>query len=269
MRSGTGNNILTNDDLVRLVPSVFSTEPSGKVSEGYRVIPTIDIIDGFRSLGFHPMKAHQSVSRDVANVPHAKHMIRLRMVNSVPLNGIFPEILLVNSHNGMSSYQVSAGMMRLVCLNGLAVGEPHYKRRVRHTGNVIDQVVEGAGEIIEVFPEMISSVREWQGTPTTLEHRATFAREAMALKWDGEELPFEAEKLLLPRRQADLSTDLWTQFNVIQENLLRGGVRYRREDEQGIGHRAKSREVKGVSESMRLNEKLWVLAKSMKERISG
>jgi hypothetical protein len=49
-------------------------------------------------------------------------MIRLRHASQI--NGSEAnEIILLNSHDGMSSYQMLAGMFRFVCQNGLVCGD--------------------------------------------------------------------------------------------------------------------------------------------------
>jgi hypothetical protein len=42
------------------------------------------------------------------------------------------EIILINSHDGASSYQMLAGMFRFVCCNGLVVGEVVEDIRIPH-----------------------------------------------------------------------------------------------------------------------------------------
>ena len=47
-----------------------------------------------------------------------KHMIRLRHAGQINARGEANEIILLNSHDGTSSYQMLAGMFRFVCSNG-------------------------------------------------------------------------------------------------------------------------------------------------------
>ena len=52
-----------------------------------------------------------------------KHMIRMRHAGQVQTRPAANEIILINSHDGASSYQMLAGLLRFVCCNGLVVGE--------------------------------------------------------------------------------------------------------------------------------------------------
>jgi hypothetical protein len=71
-----------------------------------------------------------------------------------------------------------------------------------------------------------------------------------------------ADALLNIRRSADRSPDLWTTFNVLQEKLLKGGVEV---DNKETKRSQRAREVKGVSENVRLNKAIWTLAEEMRK----
>lgn len=51
---------LTNDELVKVVPSVFSEEKHNSRSDRYTYIPTITLLDKLREEGFQPFFACQS-----------------------------------------------------------------------------------------------------------------------------------------------------------------------------------------------------------------
>ena len=64
-------------------------------------------------------------TRDETRHEFTKHMIRMRhqSLRDLKLDDTFPEIVLVNSHDGTSAYQVMGGLFRLACLNGMVVSE--------------------------------------------------------------------------------------------------------------------------------------------------
>ena len=70
--------------------------------------------------------------------------------------------------------------------------------------------------------------------------------------------------VLAPRRGADRSPDLWTTANVVQENVIKGGLR-------GVsattGRGRKTRAVASVAEDVRLNRALWTLTERMAELV--
>jgi hypothetical protein len=55
--------VLTNDELMTRAPSIFATEPFHTMTERYRYIPTITVVDLFRSQGLLPTAAYQSRCR--------------------------------------------------------------------------------------------------------------------------------------------------------------------------------------------------------------
>lgn len=252
--------IITEDQLKEQAPSVFSLTAHGKTSSQYALIPTIECVRGLKSAGFNPVMARESRCRNAENRPFAKHIIRFRHIDSCAQNGNLPEIVLVNSHDGASSYQIRAGIYRLVCSNGLIVGSDVFYRSIRHQGDVISKVVESATEIINLIPEALEIANQWKGVILSPAERLIYAESAALLKWDENEIEVSAERLLSPRRFPDSSTDLWTTFNVVQENLIRGGIRYRNSDSR---RRNSTRPVNSVSENSRLNTSLWKLTEKM------
>jgi hypothetical protein len=92
----------------------------------------------------------QTRVRDEGKREFTKHMLRLRhasQINDAEAN----EVILLNRHDGTSSYQMLGGMFRFVCCNGLVCGETVGDVRVRHKGEVVDNVIEGAFEVLDGF----------------------------------------------------------------------------------------------------------------------
>ncbi len=253
---------LNLDQLQKKCPSIFAQKGRDDTSCKYGFIPTLSVIQGLEKEGFYPVKAAQQGKAD-----YAKHMIRFRHHsydhnNQLFLNdAIFPEIILVNSHDRSSSYQLRAGIYRLVCSNGLVAGTDMFLRKVRHSGQVIEKVVGAANDLLEVFPLSITKVEEWKEIDLNPEMKKVFAETAIGLKWDTDNIPVKSEQLLIPQRRADTNNDLWTTYNVIQENMIKGGIRYRNPE----GEKNKTRAVNSIAENVRLNTALWSLTEKMAE----
>lgn len=119
---------LTRDELAHYVPSVFSVfsvfseEKHESRSDRYTYIPTISLLDNLQREGFQPFFACQTRVRDPNKREHTKHMLLLRREGQIKGNQV-PEIILLNSHDGSSSYQMLPGLFRSVCQNGLICGE--------------------------------------------------------------------------------------------------------------------------------------------------
>jgi len=141
---------------------------------------------------------------------------------------------------------------------------------IRHSGKVIDDVRRGVDEIMTEVPRILESVNDMQTIELTRDERGILARAAFSLKFD-ESVPLDPSKLLAHRRYGDEKTDLWTTFNVVEENLTKGGLRYEipaGRDESGQyvpRRRQRTREVKSIQEDTKLNKALWTLAEEMKK----
>lgn len=75
-------------------------------------------------------------------------MVRLRREGANKGTEV-PEIILLNSHDGLSSYQMIPGMFRFVCTNGLVCGTSFGEIRVPHKGDI----VEGLSKVLTKFWE--------------------------------------------------------------------------------------------------------------------
>lgn len=251
---------LTELYMRRYTPSVFCESAQDNVSDKYQHISTWDCIKWLDKAGYYPVSAQESRCRSAENRPFAKHLLRFRREGERESGGNMPEIILINSHNGLCSYQLRAGFYRFACANGLIVGNELYSLSVRHQGDAIERLVNGANELMIKIPELTETISEWQNITLSEEERIAFAKSASLLKWDAEENKIEESKLLLPRREADIPKDLWTTYNTVQENMIKGGIRYYDRTAQ---RRGRTREVTSVNENTRLNMSLWTLTENM------
>lgn len=263
------NPIMSDEMLRKVAPSIFAEEAHESRSARYTYIPTIDILNGLRREGFQPVHAMQSRARDASKREHTKHLIRLRHESTVAraVGDEFGEIVLINSHDGTSSYQMTAGMFRLACLNGLVVGSSIVEDiKVPHKGNIQHDVIEGAFRVLQQLPAVAGSVDAMKSVQLVQPLQVAYARAAIALRYepqDGEPAPISAEQVLRPRRREDTGADVWTVFNRVQENMIRGGLRV--QTRNASGRRMTTREVQGIDQSQALNRGLWTLAEELRK----
>lgn len=257
--------VMTNDDIRRAAPSVFAVEPWHAMSERYTFIPTINVVDRMRSEGFQPVSAVQSRTRIEGKGDFTKHQIRFRDVRSgdspvlTHLGQLFMEVILTNSHDGASAYKIDAGLMRLVCMNGLTVASgEHNAMSVRHSGSA-DGVIEASYEVVEQFPKVLESAEQFGRLRLSAPQQTAYAEAALSLRYD-EAAPVSAAQIVRARRTADVDTTLWNTFNTVQENLTQGGIRGYN---AATMRRARTRAVTGIAENTRLNKALWTLTERM------
>ncbi|HCF5435866.1 MULTISPECIES: DUF932 domain-containing protein [Pseudomonas] len=253
---------LSDDQIRSVAPSIFAETAHESRSERYSYIPTAAVLAELRQEGFQPFMVCQTRVRHEDRREFTKHMVRLRHASQINGNEA-NEVILLNSHDGTSSYQMIAGMFRFVCHNGLVCGDTLADVRVHHKGNVAEQVIEGAYEILQGF-DQVQEARDAMRLITLDEgEQEVLARSALALKYDAPDkvTPVTEAQVLMPRRFDDRGSDLWSTFNRIQENLVKGGLHGR----NAHGRRQRTRPVQGIDQNVRLNRALWMLADGMRQ----
>jgi Domain of unknown function (DUF932) len=262
-----GREPLTDDTLRAYAPSIFAEDKHASRSERYAYIPTIHVLSGLRKEGFLPFYVAQSRTRHEDRREFTKHLLRFRHVNHINALAVgteFPEISLLNSHDGTSSYQMDAGIYRLVCSNGLLVDVGDVQSlKVPHKGDVRSQVIEAAYEIVDSFPVVQSKMIGMKETKLIPAVQEALAEEAIKLRYDDPETaaPITAAQVLTPKRSADGGNDAWSVFNRTQEHLVRGGLN----GTAANGRRRQTRPVTSIQENVKLNKALW----SLTERVTA
>ena len=254
------SHALQDEEIARVAPSIFAAEAHDSRSQRYTYIPTIEVLRGLRREGFEPFMVCQTRVRNEDKREHTKHMIRLRHADQI--NGSEAnEIILLNSHDGTSSYQMLAGMFRFVCQKGMVCGGTLNDIRVPHKGDVVGQVIEGAFTVLDSFERADEQRESMKALRLNDGEQNAFARAALALKYDDETpAPISEAQLLTARRFEDRSGDLWTTFNRVQENLTKGGLVGRGRS----GRATRTRPVNGIDQNVKLNRALWVLADELR-----
>ncbi|EKA6474033.1 DUF945 domain-containing protein, partial [Salmonella enterica] len=201
--------------------------------------------------------------RDPGRRDYTKHMLRLRRAGQITGQQV-PEIIILNSHSGESSFQLLPGMWRQVCANGLVCGQSFGEIRVPHRGDIADKVIEGAYNVLGVFDRVEEKREAMQSLLLPPPAQQALAKAALTYRFGEEHQPVTATQILTPRRYEDRKDDLWSVFNRIQENLLKGGL----PGHTAKGKRTHTRAVNGIDGDIRLNRALWVMAEQMQQALS-
>ena len=269
---------LSEDQMRAAAPSVFAEGKHASRSERYTYIPTIDVLRGLRKEGFEPFMVAQGASRIEGKAAYTKHMIRMRHVRgdagSVPSRAEVPEVILINSHDGASSYQFLAGLFRFVCCNGLVVGDVIEDIRIPHRstkgGNIQGEVIEGAFRVLDEFEAVAEHTEAMKALQLDPPEEIAFATAALALRFGArgveetgghQPAPVTAEQLIEARRPEDIGHSLWTTFQRVSENVIRGGQPGR----SVRGRRLHTRPVASIDRGVSLNRALWMLAEEMRK----
>jgi len=216
-----------------------------------------------RDAGFVPVQASQSRTRVAGKQDFTKHMIRFRSIEHLTQEAIVGktilEAVLVNSHDGSSTYQLMAGLWRFVCGNGMVVADSLLESiKVRHTGNIIQNVIEGTQRVFSEAPKILDVVGKWSAIELAPTEQLALAEAAHGLRFE-DDSKVTPQQLLAARRYDDQGNDLWKTFNRIQENSTRGISA--RVSANRVGIRA----IKSIDGDVKLNRALWALTEKMAE----
>jgi len=258
-------NVFTGElslDAVRArAPAAFAPSAHQRMSSKYTFIPSERVLTGLINVGFMPVEARQANTRSTSEL-HARHVIRLRRrLETVDLKDSVPDVVLLNSHDGTSGYQLRMGLYRVVCTNGLIVSRGAFPAYcVSHRGNVVDDVIVAALKTAEQFDALAERVERMEQRRLQKEEQVRFAEKALALRFpDLAESGMQPSQLLNCRRTEDLGDDLWTIMNRCQEALLRGGLSRRSSN----GRLTRTRRITSITSDVRLNSGLWDLAEEL------
>ena len=186
------------------------------------------------------------------------------MEDDVVINGddgdtVFPQILLTNSHDGKNSFQFQAGLYRMICSNGLVIADTQFEAvKMRHMGYTFEDLQIKIKEMVAKLPLTVESMNKMKETILEETEIPSFAREAIATRFNKEELrriEVDLKDLTFPIRKEDEGNDVWSVFNVVQEKLLTGDFNYR-----AGGKVRKAREVKNFKQDMLINKRLFDVA---------
>ena len=160
---------LSFEQISQFAPTVFAENAHSSRSERFQVIPTHQLLGGLAKEGFLPVKVQVGGSRDAEKRAFTKHLIRFRRQNDLAgtpkVGDSHPEVVLLNAHDGTSSYQLHAGLFRLVCLNGLTVSDANFGQiKVGHSGrSVLDKVIDGTYRVLDDAVLALEQAQELRG----------------------------------------------------------------------------------------------------------
>jgi Domain of unknown function (DUF932) len=130
------------------------------------------------------------------------------------------------------------GFLRLSCLNGNALKLSHTNvDRIPHTGNALSQFEATVREMVSHVDQLNDSIRAMQAREVNATQVADFVREVATLRLGTSDNIQNVQfgDLLKVRRQTDSGRDAFTTYQVVQENLMRFGLRYQTVSEGANG----------------------------------
>jgi hypothetical protein len=201
----------------------LQTQPSPIVGPNYVFLSTAQAHAVLADFGFLESRYKQG-----KGTGYQKHVSIFERETDSDEDGRF-NLMLLNSHNGTSSLRLEAGYFRILCENQLVHGKVGV--RIPHRGQALDRFAEAIPLVLQqmqAFKETKALLRD-----KVLDGEAQLALADYALQvrgvvgFDSDDHSFmrNLQNVLTSRRSADRGPSAWHRFNVVQENIIKGGVR--------------------------------------------
>lgn len=269
---------LSMEAIANRFPTVFADEAASDRSARYLHIPTHMLIERLLLEGLVPVLVMAAASRKEEHQGHTRHLLRLRQAAELGYEKpVTREVVIINNSNGTGAYQFLEGLFRLVCQNGLISGDIDTTLKVRHVGrrDLLEDIVSATWQSVRKTQVMMEEAEIMRGIDLNPAERLAFADMAMTARFGEPALAgnvvdadptmvdartaFHPSQFLLPRRDEDRATDLFTLTNVAQEHLLRGGAEPRVRGVRVL------RPITNVTDTVKINQMVWGFAEKVAE----
>lgn len=279
-----GHNIsgLSNSEKMQAIqhyaPAAFATAPAPHVSERYSFMSTMEILDNLTRLGWNISHVHASKRSEFG-----QHTIRLDhpdlAVRNFNGDALQPQCILTNSHDGTQRANLNIGLFRLVCTNGLVVGEKgaYDAIKVKHIGMSQNEFIDLTNEFANKFDKVYPVIGEMQNMFLTAEQRVALALMALALRNPDKYLSEDKQtvnidyinrahdmnSILSPVRSQDAEPTLWNTFNTLEEKMVNGNFHTRRL--RGVKRTVQPKPILEAKRNIEFHSKFWIGATEMLE----
>jgi hypothetical protein len=249
---------LTNNNIMQSIVNI--TRPDF-VSDNYAFIPTMPIVESIEARGWQVVDARAAKKRQ-GNTQFGNHQLTFRSPEYVSDGDSVPQLILRNSHDRSTALEFHLGFFRFACSNGIIVGESLLGSfKVYHSGNIQEKVASTIDKILTQAPEVIKTRDTMKARKMDYFDAVTLAEDCLQDIQAIRKLQVDPSKLLGIQRNEDTLGDLWTYFNIIQENALGAltGIRTTTNKETGQVQRkvVGARKVKSLDIDTRLNKALF------------
>ena len=207
-------------------------------------IPTLDVVEKFQNEGWQikGVNEQRGKNRKISSNYIQLHHPDFAVKNSKGKDEAYTSITISNSCNGAKPLQMSLGIFRQVCTNGLVAfdrhGETENIKHIAINARDLDRFITPMNNKVN---KLLTEVSEMKHRGLSIEDMRKLATEAASLRYANLD-DINIDDLLIVNRVEDESNDLWTVFNRIQENL--------------------THDIVNLDEDIKLNQRLFALAET-------
>lgn len=231
--------------------------PSPDVSYRYAFIDTKRVVEDMRDLGYEVADFRRPKFRTRAGA-FGLHEVDFRRPEDIERPAAeTPRVLFLNTYDGSRRAQIITGVFRLVCYNGLIAGSTLQNEKFLHLGDYEHDLLDQIKGVGKTTMQAFDRIEKYKSQKVDRGIGMELARRALELRDPKDSMEFKVDPkiALMPRRREDNKADLWTTWNRIQENLLKGGIPAIDEE----GKVRTTRAITQIQKSNDLNSRLWDL----------
>ena len=254
-------NPLTTEQLLNY-PVLYTNEKHQDASEKYSLIRSIDIIEELKTYDWYVTSVQVSTTKDLSRKDKQVHCVRLRHIEellSPKENAI--EILFFNSTDRTKQLEMSIGIYKYSCANGLCIGETFKNFKLKHIGNLQQDLSGIIKDIAKYKPKIEQKIKDFSNLALSESEMKTFAKLAIPLRFEAH-LEVDPQSILIPQREADMKDhSLYTVLNILQEHLTTSnnisGVN------KNTGRKFTSGAITSIKKDYEINIGIWDLAEKL------
>lgn len=226
-------------------------------SNKFQVITPSEVQEVLRSHGFERVHLKESRAKHADKQSFQTTIARYRSQDDLGIAGLNLDIIFKMPHL-YGKVQAVLGLFRGTCSNQLNVGTSFEDYRIAHKGDALQQIDRAILNMLSSRQELVKEVENMKSTVIDADTARKLAGQAVYIRADqlksDDIKEVSLSEILKTRRNDDEQLDLFTTFNVIQENIVRRGILYK--DSEGNVKRVRS--LKDNSNvSLEFNKRLW------------
>lgn len=234
----------------RLPAAALQGAPAPALSARYGHVSTREIIMQLEHEGWALHRADAAAPRR-GSAAHARHRVVFRRAGGALPDGLLPELVFINSHDGTSGARLHQGLYRTASAIALLTNDA---RRTRHCIEAEEQILSAAAELAR-FDRVAQEVARWQRKRLSPAAAVELARLGAQLRY-GDGWMYDPAALLAARRAEDAGESLWSTYVRLHENFVRGGFRGRAISGQAVT----ALPLSCIERDSKFNATMWQLA---------
>jgi hypothetical protein len=230
------------------------TQTNHRGSNKFGFISSENLVSRLESQGFKLASVTENRIRKNKELRqgYQKHVLRFDTGFSNAHGNL--QLLAINSHEGSSALTFRMGFFRMVCSNGLIIGSDLIPQiKVRHTQNGLLKLDDSIDELMDYRIVAMDNIQKMENRKLNQDEIEKLTINSLKLRLD-DKFNDKLVPIFEAKRYEDKREDLFSVFNVIQENVMRTGF-FALNKETNVA--TKVRAIKGITSSLELNTALY------------